>query len=506
MQKKVRNVPVIEDSCSAHFFKKINNVKLPESWERIFYDHVRTDEPFVCLFDATSFLEWNTQKISELVPKYEKDSDFISPFDQDKVTFPLSSESQSTRSLAESTEQAMRMLKAHQNPSAHHCKNTKFLLCDVNGGGNHGAGSRIVVVSRCITKAFLLGRVALLSQRDSDTKIGKINHGSLEIFRQLQPWSSCTLNDMDLSRKKEYTNVLHWSPKECGGSCKKTLLPLQYSDLGLLFWKSIEIAYVMRPKEEIIKEVRRLLSMLRWTSPRVAVHVRRTDKYRGGWYYDGKPDPSNPPEADFIPLASNFQTITKYLERPQDGKYKKMDMLIVSDDNSGFLGIEKQSWPIFNFLNYSHAPDRVFGSYSEGNARKLIIDIMILSRADHLTVQGSSCVGMIALLIKLVREQFCSNFQLNDPNGGSGGPGRNRGITDSRFYVNDNFPSILELAAFCNYINKDIVHGGVVVNRSKVFASCDLSIERDKFRRHEYRGSKDYYVSSRCVHEQRKSS
>ena len=74
-----------------------------------------------------------------------------------------------------------------------------------------------------------------------------------------------------------------------------------------------------------------------------------------------------------------------------------------------------------------------------------MIDIMILSRADHLTVQGSSCVGMIALLIKLVREEFCSNFQLNDPDGGSGGPGSNSGITDSRFHINHNFPSIFEL-------------------------------------------------------------
>ena len=129
---------------------------------------------------------------------------------------------------------------------------------------------------------------------------------------------------------------------------------------------------------------------------------------------------------------------------------------------------------------------------------------MILSKADHLTVQGSSCVGMIALLIKLVREQFCSNFQLNDPDGGSSGPGSNSGITDSRYHINHNFPSILELTAFCNYINKGVVHGGTVVNRYKVFAPCDISIEGDKFRRHEYRGSKDYYVSSVCMHEQRK--
>jgi len=267
-------------------------VKLPETWERVLqYDYLQTDEPFVCLFDAASSVEWNTKKISELVPKYDEGSDFISPFDQNKVIFPLSIESRNGRSLAERTERAMGMLSEHQNPSAHNCKDAKFLLCDVNGAGNHGAGSRIIVVSRCITKAFLLGRVALLSQRNSDTKNGKINSGSLEIFRHLQPWSSCTLKDMDLSRSKENANVLDWSPKECGGSCKKTLLPVEYSDLGLLFWKSIEIAYVMRPNEEIRKEVRKLLSMHRWTSPRVAVHVRRGDKHRGGLYYDGKPDP-----------------------------------------------------------------------------------------------------------------------------------------------------------------------------------------------------------------------
>ena len=111
-----KNDRVETESCSAHFFRKIKTVKLPDSWKRILSsDYVQTDEPFVCLSGAQNAVEWDTRNILELIPKPSESNAIISPFDKKKNPFPLSTNSKNKENLSEITQRAMTVLEEHQN-------------------------------------------------------------------------------------------------------------------------------------------------------------------------------------------------------------------------------------------------------------------------------------------------------------------------------------------------------------------------------------------------------
>lgn len=190
------------------------------------------------------------------------------------------------------------------------------------------------------------------------------------------------------------------------------LYPKQFAERGYWWWKAQEISYALRPKLQTLQILEnRFAEKLR----NMAVfQIRRTDKTQGCSTVYGKNSKIKcKREANAPQLFEFFQTLDNFAENTP--KY----IQIVTDDtqiHEEILGIsEKRYW----FLNIEPAPKRVPDKEMKGGvfrhrALKDALDILTMSFGNPFIFTYSSGFGGLALQIKQVRENFCSNWSSLD--------------------------------------------------------------------------------------------
>jgi len=279
------------------------------------------------------------------------------------------------------------------------CSKAKFLHCDSKGGNINGMGSRVFWLSRCIAKGFDTGRTVVLDTAQS---------GTAEMWSPFEPWSSCTMADV----KKANGRVVRWHSQDNEGKVeegvKGAIVPKVYASKGYAWWKAQELAYVLRPTAATKAALEKKKQALGWGKGDIVhgMQVRRTDKVHGC----AKNSPVKcKAEAPLRPLKDFGEVLHSAAERSaRSDKSDAKKVFLASDDPS--VRKEARALSGFSFLPFEPAPKRVIGKNIGSRALKDALDMLMLSDTEVLVFTYSSGYGALAFNLKLVREDFCSNF------------------------------------------------------------------------------------------------
>lgn len=258
-------------------------------------------------------------------------------------------------------------------------------------------------LGRCLAEGLNSGRAVVLTNELASTH---------DILSPFMPWSNCSLEHSKRNPKNARVKLyfpmdsisLQKSPEMPGVGA---LYPKLFAEKGYWWWKSQEISYALRPKEETSTQFENILALY---PPYASFQIRRTDKTQGCEAVYGRKSSLKCKKEASAPKLVDFITELKYFKQNKEIKYVK----IVTDDV--FIGaeIEKVSGELV-ILKPDPAPKRVMDKARKGGIYKKrsfkdAIDILTMARGDPFVFTYSSGFGALALQLKQSREDFCSNW------------------------------------------------------------------------------------------------
>ncbi|CAL6334065.1 unnamed protein product [Bathycoccus prasinos] len=306
-----------------------------------------------------------------------------------------------------------------------------------NGGGGDNPPTRqmsiftaAILARRSNAEGLNSERVVVLSKELPSTH---------DILSPFKTWSNCSLENTKVNTKGSRIKLYHPMDSESLVKSKDmpavgALYPKRFAERGYWWWKAQEISYALRPKLQTLKTLENMFGEK--LGSMAVFQVRRTDKTHGcatvyGMYHTFiyrynlqlnsfyrvsfkgknskikcKQEASAPQLLEFMKALQNFK------EDPKNIK-------IVTDDAQIHAEILKIPKNGHRFLNTEPAPRRIpdkelRGGIFKGRALKDALDILTMSFGNPLIFTYSSGFGALALQIKQVRDDFCSNWSSLD--------------------------------------------------------------------------------------------
>eukprot|EP00276_Gloeochaete_wittrockiana_P009352 CAMPEP_0184657522 /NCGR_PEP_ID=MMETSP0308-20130426/20267_1 /TAXON_ID=38269 /ORGANISM="Gloeochaete witrockiana, Strain SAG 46.84" /LENGTH=426 /DNA_ID=CAMNT_0027095465 /DNA_START=25 /DNA_END=1305 /DNA_ORIENTATION=+ len=312
------------------------------------------------------------------------------------------------RKWCEDVDEAVDFIYKHQHPES--CSNANILLYDEL---SVGIGGTLALKSAALACALTFNRVLVMDtdyhfegwtmcpkktmdclfqplsgcpqslEHHSDGTSWEQTHEGLSRVRK---WVEVGPNRTEMDKHKLLTFGLHVSDPplrtesdKFGFRCSHKVPP-QFAYQGRLWWRAVSFRYFLRLNDETKAFVDKQRAELAFPSPRIAVHVRRTDKVTG------YPDRSEK-EMDVIPMEKYMQHV-----RMLSDKHNIKNVLMVTDEPS-VIEEAKALEPSLNFFHRKtncSRPEMRFGlatGYEDSPkfkcCRITLADIIIASESDY---------------------------------------------------------------------------------------------------------------------------
>jgi len=191
------------------------------------------------------------------------------------------------------------------------------------------------------------------------------------------------------------------------------LYPRRFASPGYWWWKAQEITYALRPRSETFSFLEEKFKDIPLGD--IAVfQIRRTDKTQGCATIYGKHsglkckrESTAPRLWEFIEVLEEF-----WLDVPKL-------IQVVTDDSKISEEISRTSKEGIEFLKPEPAPKRIPDKQGKGGIFKYrslkdALDILTMAYGKHLIFTYSSGFGALALQLKQVRDDFCSDWSSLD--------------------------------------------------------------------------------------------
>ncbi|CAL6330950.1 unnamed protein product, partial [Bathycoccus prasinos] len=287
------------------------------------------------------------------------------------------------------------------------CETVPILLCSTQVNKFQGTGSRLFFLGRCIAEGLNSDRAIILSNDLPSTH---------DILAPFEPWSNCSAKhakvNVGRSRVKVYYPMASNSlQKSSGMPAVGALYPKKFSDKGYWWWKAQEIKYALRPKKQTTDVFES--KYLHGHEKFAVFQIRRTDKSDGCEKTYGDPFGIKCKKEANAPALSDFVDALRHFQTYDTGNFYRIH--IVTDDANIRSEIQQILNVSYKFMRPEPAPrrlpdkDRKGGVYKT-RALKDATDIMLMAHGNPLIFTYSSGFGALALQLKQVRENFCSNW------------------------------------------------------------------------------------------------
>ena len=267
-----------------------------------------------------------------------------------------------------------------------------FSLASRQVGMGVGLGSRHLWYRRCLQIAMDLGAVwiPLVPGHDSSQRL-------------LRSWAGCTLADIRprlLNRSSRVVSCHTRSQRRDGRYPWQP--PWRFERHGVLWWKVVAEAFLLRPSEALAAAIRNKRHALWGTgSPTIAgIHIRSTDK--------AVEVPCFALEEYMAPvLAKNIRSVFLATDNPRLVDQARRDF---GDRMPNIFSLNSSSR---QYRHWSEEKAAVLLEESPAFERALV-ELFLLAGADLFVGTYSSNFGGLALLLALARRQFCIDALLLD--------------------------------------------------------------------------------------------
>ncbi|RWS22711.1 hypothetical protein B4U80_00085 [Leptotrombidium deliense] len=297
-------------------------------------------------------------------------------------------------------------IKDLQNPKD--CSSAKKIVCQLNKGC--GFGCQLHHVAYCLITALATGRTLILNSHQwryasSAIRTKKSVNSRWDLV--FKPLSDTCTDDSGSSRGAWRGNDDHMQvidipiidtlrprppflPLAIPEQLSQKLQTLHGAPIAWFIGQIVR--FIMRPSPELEDYLNKAKARLKFKTPIVGVHVRRTDKVGT--------------EASYHTLAEYMQFVEDYYNKlelfnERNGVVKKVErnVYLATDEpsiwNSEVKQYEKQG---YNFIGDSNIAKTASLSnrYSFDSLKNIILDIWLLSESDHLVCTFSSQVCRLA--------------------------------------------------------------------------------------------------------------